>query len=143
MIQIKIYVYHMCIICIRCVSAPEVHPLSFCGSRINLYTVNIQYTDRPLKAFIYKEKYGKISIENKLNKGGILPMLSADIMEIAKQKKAEYMKQYREAHKEELRAYNLEYQKKYRQSEKGKQAIKEAQLRYWYKKAVQSGAVAE
>ena len=46
-----------------CVSAPEVHPLSFCGSRINLYTVNIQYTDRPLKAFIYKEKYGKISIE--------------------------------------------------------------------------------
>jgi hypothetical protein len=120
-----------------------VHPLSFCGSRINLYTVNIQYTDRPLKAFIYKEKYGKISIENKSNKGGILTMLSADIMEIAKQKKAEYMKQYREAHKEELRAYNLEYQKKYRQSEKGKQAIKEAQLRYWYKKAVQSGAVAE
>jgi hypothetical protein len=53
------------------------------------------------------------------------------------------MKQYREAHKEELRAYNLEYQKKYRQTEKGKQAIKEAQLRYWYKKAVQNGAVAE
>mgnify|MGYP007112525312 CR=1 FL=1 len=57
--------------------------------------------------------------------------------------KGEYMKQYREAHKEELRAYNLEYQKKYRQTEKGKQAIKEAQLRYWYKKAVQNGAVAE
>ena len=70
-------------------------------------------------------------------------MLSADMMELAKQKKAEYMKQYRKAHKEELRAYNLEYQKKYRQTEKGKQAIKEAQLRYWYKKAVQSGAVAE
>ena len=62
-----------------------------------------------------------------------MPMLSADNMELAKQKKA----------KEELRAYNLEYQKKYRQTEKGKQAIKEAQLRYWYKKAVQSGAVAE
>lgn len=63
LIQIKKLCVSMCIICIRCVSAPEVHPLSFCGSRINLYTVNIQYTNRPLKAFIYKEKYGKISIE--------------------------------------------------------------------------------
>lgn len=52
-------VYHLYQMCISSGSASSLS----CGSRINLYTVNIQYTDRPLKAFIYKEKYGKMSIE--------------------------------------------------------------------------------
>ena len=73
-----IYVYHLYQMCISSGTAfimpfvtfftsvtnvTNVITHNICGSRINLYTVNIQYTDRPLKAFIYKEKYGKMSIE--------------------------------------------------------------------------------
>ena len=52
-----IYVYHLYQMCISSGSASS---SSFCGSRINLYTVNIQYTNRPLKAFIYKKKYSEM-----------------------------------------------------------------------------------
>lgn len=58
-------------------------------------------------------------------------------IELAKQAKREYQKKYRETNKEKISEYNKAYQKKYQQSEKGKAA----KIRYWYKKAIESGLV--
>ena len=49
-----IYVYHLYQMCI---SSGSASPSSV------VVVISIQYMDRPLKAFIYKEKNGKISIE--------------------------------------------------------------------------------
>ena len=57
----------------------------------------------------------------------------------AAEKRREYMKEYRKKNREALNAYHREYIKEYRKTAKGKQA----DLMYWYRKALKEQELAK